>query len=402
MPWVLRITLTFLPALLLAYFYSGWKLYHALIKIFTWPKEQIKWFIIAGLGYLNLHPFLMFGGYVLGLERFTRSTRVSLKLWDIFFTYPFWFGLILVAEVLPWLVALDLIKLPFFPFFKKYKITWLEIQSRIVLVMMLFFTVYILIRIYIDTNRVQVTKIELTVANLSPSLNGLRIVHISDVQVDQRTHGRKMNRYIKKVNKLQPDIIFFTGDLVTSGTKYIELGAQVLGTLEAKYGVYACLGDHDYWADPLKVADSLKRHYIQILEDMNHFIRAGPDSILVTAITNVYSRRPKLDHLNMLMGSQPRGSIDVVISHQPSESLIEIAADRGYHLFLAGHTHGGQIVLRPFGFPLTPTRLESPYFKGVHRIDGMMVSINNGLGLTFAPFRYQAPAEVTLIKLVGK
>jgi predicted MPP superfamily phosphohydrolase len=402
MPWVLRITLTFLPALLLAYFYTGWKLYGALIKVFPWPKDQIRWFVIAGIGYLNLHPFLILGAYVLGLEKFVRSIRVGQKLWDFFFTYPFWIGLILVVEVLPWLIAIDLIKLPFFPFFKKYRTTWLEVQSRLILVIMLVFFVYILFRIYIDTNRVQISKIGLSVPDLPSSLNGLKIIHISDLQADQRTNLRKLKRYVKKVNKLRPDLIFFTGDLVTSGMKYIDIGAAVLGRLEAQYGVYACLGDHDYWSDPRRVADSLERQHIQVFEDNNHFIRVGFDSILVTALTNVYSRRPKLDLMNMLMGSQPRGVLDVVLTHQPSETLIELAAERGYHLLLAGHTHGGQIVFRPFGFSMTPTQFESPFFRGFYRVDGMLVSINNGLGLTFAPFRYQAPAEITLIRLTGK
>lgn len=402
MLWFLRMILTFLPALLLAYLYSGWKLFYALTKISSWPKDQIKWIILGGIGYLNLHPFMLLGSYLLGFENFIKSTRAAQKIWDFILTYPFWFGLILVVEVFPWLLAIDFMKLPFFPFFKKYKFTWLEVQSRLILVIMVLFAIYILIRIYIDTNRVQVSEAVLSIPNLPDKLNGFKIAHISDLQADYRTNLRKMKRYVKKVNKLQPDLIFFTGDLVTSGIKYIEQGAQVLGNLEAKYGIYACLGDHDYWADPQRIANSLKLQDIVILEDANHFIHLGFDSLLVTFITNVYSKRPKLDNLNKLMGIQPRGVLDIVITHQPSESLIELAADRGYHLFLAGHTHGGQIVFRPFGFRITPTQFESPFFKGFYIVDRMLVSINNGLGLTFAPFRYQAPAEITMIKVVRK
>ena len=75
------------------------------------------------------------------------------------------------------------------------------------------------------------------------------------------------------------------------------------------------------------------------------------------------------------------------------------AATHGYHLFLAGHTHGGQIVFQPFGIPVTPSRWETEYFRGVTRLGTMLVIVTNGVGLTLAPFRYNARSEVTGITL---
>jgi predicted MPP superfamily phosphohydrolase len=402
MPWVLRITLAFLPLLLIAYGYSGWKLYYALGKIFTWPKDQIKWILLAAIAYLNLHPFMLLGIHQLGFESFSKSIREGQKLWDILFTYPFWIGLIIIVEILPWLLVADFVKLPFYPFYKRYKTTWLLMESRVVVVLMIVLTLFILFRIIIDTNRIRITEVELFVPDLPKTLNGLKIVHISDIQADPRTKRRKIRRYVKRVNKLKPDVVFFTGDLVTSGTKYIDLGAEILGTIDTRYGIYASLGDHDLWSDTERIVNSLKANEIVILENKNYYIQVENDSLLVTFITNAYSRRPRPDQLYALMGAQPRGVLDVVITHQPSESIIELAAERGYHLFLAGHTHGGQIVFRPFGFSITPTRFESPYYKGCYLVDNMLVSINSGLGFTFAPFRYNAPGEITVIKLVGQ
>ena len=143
----------------------------------------------------------------------------------------------------------------------------------------------------------------------------------------------------------------------------------------------------------------LNRNGITTLEDKNHFIRSGFDSLMVTFITNTYSRRASLEKLNYLMGQQPRGALDILISHQPSETVVELAAERGYHIFLAGHTHGGQVVFKPFGFTLTPPRFETPFYKGIYGSGRMLVSVNNGLGFTFAPLRYRAPAEITQIKV---
>jgi predicted MPP superfamily phosphohydrolase len=78
---------------------------------------------------------------------------------------------------------------------------------------------------------------------------------------------------------------------------------------------------------------------------------------------------------------------------------VELAAERDYDLLVAGHTHGGQIVFPLPGFLLTGSSFETKYVTGFYDVKSMMVSINNGLGLTLAPIRYLAPAEVTLIVL---
>jgi predicted MPP superfamily phosphohydrolase len=295
---------------------------------------------------------------------------------------------------------MDVLKLPFFPFYKRFKTTWLDFQFKAALVLFVLISIFVFLKIVFDTTHIRVSKIKLTYRNLPQSLHGLKIAHISDVQADPRTGKWRLQRYVKKVNAQKPDVIFFTGDLVTSGNRYIELGARALGKLQSQYGVYACLGDHDFWSDVPKIIQQLEQNGVQVLQDANRFVRVGSDSLLVTFLTNVYRRRPNVDKVNFLMGQQPRGVLDVVVTHQPSENLIELAADRGYHLFLAGHTHGGQIIFKPFGVAISPPQFESPYHRGTYHVGRMFVSINNGLGLTLAPIRYRAPAEITLIEIV--
>jgi predicted MPP superfamily phosphohydrolase len=396
MPWVARI----LPLILLAYFYCGWKIYHSAVQVLPVRIEHLKWYVWAAVGYLNLHPLFLLALELLGFKNAAKSLRAGNWFWDLFFTYPFWLGLIILVELLPWLLAMDVLKLPFYPFFKRFRGTWLDIQSKAILGLFLVLSVYVLLRVILDTTQIRVSQVTLVYRNLPAALNGLTVVHISDLQADARTRNWRMMRYIKKINNLNPDIVFFTGDLVTSGIKYIEAGAQALGKLQTKYGTYACLGDHDYWSNASKIVKSLETQGIKVFEDTNQFIRVGSDSLLVTFVTNVYRKRPTLDSLNYLMGQQPRGVLDIFVTHQPSETMIEQAAEQGYHLFLAGHTHGGQVVFKPFGITLSAPQFESPYYKGTYQVDRMFLSINNGLGLTLVPIRYRAPAEITCIKLV--
>ena len=400
MPWLVRTITIILPLILLAYLYVGWKLYHASVDFFDWPKIQLRWYLLAAVSYLNLHPLLLLLAHALGWESLARSAREGNRIWDFLFSYPFWIGLLIVAELLPWFLVIDVVKLPFFPFFKRFKADWLHIQFRVVLLLFALVSVYVFFRVVLDNTHVGITKIKLTYRNLPHSLDGLKIAHISDVQADPRNGKRRLMRYVKKVNLLSPELVFFTGDLVTSGSKYIELGARALGKLRAQYGVYACLGDHDYWSDVQRIITSLNSNGVQVIEDANRFVRVGSDSLLVTFLTNVYRHRPNVDKVNFLMGQQPRGVLDIVVTHQPSENLIELAAERGYHLFLAGHTHGGQIVFKPFGIAISPPQFESPFHKGTYHVGKMFVSVNNGLGTTLAPVRYRAPAEITFIEIV--
>ncbi|NIR49528.1 metallophosphoesterase [candidate division KSB1 bacterium] len=394
-----RLILTLFPVILVAYLYCGWKLYHAIIQNFWFPPGQVKLYLVGAIAYLNLHPVLLLIFSVTGLHKIASFAVRGHKLWDIPFGYPFWFGVILVVEMLPWLLAIDLIKLPFFPFYKSFKASWLQIQFRVILALFVLIGLYVFFKAIIDTTRIRRSETMLSYPNLPISWDGLKIVHISDMQADSRAGKRKLKRYVKKVNRLQPDIVFFTGDLVTA-SKYIDLGARMLGSIRSKYGTYACLGDHDIWSDEKEIKQSLKYHGVTMLEDSNQFIRVGNDSLMATFVTNTYDRRPPLDKLNMLMGQQPRGVLDILLTHQPTESLIELAAERGYHIVLAGHTHGGQILFRFFGLTIAAPRMESPYYKGMSHIEQMMLSINNGLGFTFAPIRYNASAEITLIKIV--
>jgi predicted MPP superfamily phosphohydrolase len=122
----------------------------------------------------------------------------------------------------------------------------------------------------------------------------------------------------------------------------------------------------------------------------------------VAGVTNAYADRPTDQELAALERQRPKGAINVFLIHQPSEPLVQYAEQKGYDLFLGGHTHGGQIVFPLPGFLLTGSSFETRYVTGFYEVGKMLVSINNGLGMTLAPIRYHAPAEVTSIKLKGR
>ncbi|MCU0406963.1 MAG: metallophosphoesterase, partial [Ignavibacteriaceae bacterium] len=90
------------------------------------------------------------------------------------------------------------------------------------------------------------------------------------------------------------------------------------------------------------------------------------------------------------------------LTHQPQPEIIETARKNNFNLFLAGHTHGGQITLVfPF-IQLTPTMIETEYIRGDFWFGDMLMVISRGLGMSLAPIRYNSTPEITLINLVNK
>jgi len=318
---------------------------------------------------------------------------------DALLTYPFWIGVVFAVQLSLLLLLVDASRLALYAAYRKRKEKWLRAQAGVILVLTSVVALYCGFRVYSDTLRVRVRHVAFPVAGLPAELDGLKIAQISDVHVDIRTNGEKLRRYIDAANAESPDLIVFCGDLVSSGTGYIDQAASALGKLRAKYGVLACLGDHDYFSDPEMVASRLEANGVSVLRDESRVIKAGQSEISLTGVTNVY-RKPAIPaRVQTLEQNRTQAGLDVFFTHQPSNWIVESAADAGYNLFLAGHTHGGQIAFPLPGSILTGSSFETHYVTGVFRRGNTWINICNGLGLTLAPIRYQAPAELTLIEV---
>ncbi|MCH7676735.1 hypothetical protein IH879_17585, partial [candidate division KSB1 bacterium] len=130
---ILRIFFYFIPLLLFANLYLGWKLISSFNNLSLFTSVDVKWYVIAVLSYLNLFPFILIGLSLCGFKKAAESARHGNLFWDLFFGYPFWIFLITLAEVLPWLLALDFLKLPLYPYFDKFKTAWTQIEARLIL-----------------------------------------------------------------------------------------------------------------------------------------------------------------------------------------------------------------------------------------------------------------------------
>lgn len=389
MPWLLRMTLLVASLMLPAILYLSFRYYA------TFKSHLQKWLV----------PILLFTfyAYTLGaLIDFYSTGSINLLDYPQPLAYWFWFGLIFVFQLATWVIVTDLIKLVATYFYgdKNVISRWYPH-----LIAALFTTIFLFTAAttYLHTTQVQAQHQTISIENLSKSLQGFKIVHITDIQGDEYTGSDEIRNYIKHVNKQNPDLTIFTGDLISYGTDFIDMSAQELGKAKSKYGTIAVVGDHDYWAGLDNIEPALNNQNIPLLQDENHTIQINSTSnITITGVTEVYSKQADPTVVDSLTKSTGNSALKIFASHQVNDQLISEAQQQNYHLMLSGHTHGGQIHVPFMGMNFSASQQETQYVQGLYREKSLLINVNNGLGFTLAPIRYEAPPNISVITLQKK
>lgn len=398
MPWIIGATLTVVAPLAVVYLYIGRKVSRALIDLRGWTKGKARWRVAGVILLLNAFPLVFLVSYwIMGREASKLFTGESLLL-DIFLVYPFWFALTIAGQAfLVVFLPFDIVNFVAQRVSKRWKERWVKIRPKFILTVLAVTAVYVSLVIIKDTWTVRVS--ERTILVNHPALDGLRLALITDVQGDARTTMERLTDYVRDVNALKPDIIFFAGDLVSSGLDYIESSADVLGGLKAGTAKITVIGDHDYFSNPEQVRGALLRNGFMVLEDSTHTLEIGSARVTVTGITETYRKRVSEEEFARASQSLD-GDIKILLVHQPSERVAAMAEQAGYDLFLAGHTHGGAVAIGiPGIYTIAPSNFETRYVSGFYTLGAMQIAVSNGIGMTLAPIRFQAPSEITLLTL---
>lgn len=317
------------------------------------------------------------------------------------FLLPFWVALIAVVELLgPFLLA-EIVALVtrFTPSLRQQARRALAV-ARLGLAVLAF--IYVPVRTVSDTAHVRTTEERVRLEHLPPELEGLRLALVGDVQVDQFTGTGKIGQMHAIVAQAGPQLLLSAGDVVTSGTNYLDEAAEAMCGMKGSVASIAVMGDHDFWSAAAAVRKMHTACGWEFLENRHLLIPYRGRSILISGLTHIYAERLNDRELDLFFAEAPPADVRILLAHQPAPRVVRHAARHRYDLYLAGHTHGGQIVFHPFGLPLTPSMREGPYYSGIHRVGSLQVVVTNGVGLTLAPVRYHAPAEITVINLSRK
>lgn len=391
--------LTLFVPLLVLNIYAGGKLARALSAIVGWSRSKSRNVVFGVLAVLNALPPVAF------LVYWTQGRRAMIafsgeSIWvDALLVYPFWTVLVILVQLTIIFLLWDIAGLALRLVRRFDREAWRRRTHAFSVWAWIVISVYSVATIIVETSYARIDRLDVILRAEASSLDGFRILQISDVQGDGRTDTTKIRRFIEQARTLEPDVILNGGDIVTGGTDYIESTARLLGELTAPYGHIAAVGDHDIFSNKAMVVDALRRNGIVVADDTSFVLQTDRGDIGLTLVTYTYRQRPKPGAVDSLLNGH-RAPFRILLIHQPNREIVRNAADDSVNLVLAGHTHGGGVA---FGVPgvalLAPATFESPYVSGDYRIGRTIVNVTNGLGFTLAPIRFHAPLEMTLITL---
>jgi predicted MPP superfamily phosphohydrolase len=227
---------------------------------------------------------------------------------------------------------------------------------------------------------------------LPKALDGLRLVHLSDFHYGPLTDSRHLERAVKAANDLRPDVIALTGDYISQDRVYAAPCAELVGRLQARFGVFAVLGNHDHWTDAALIADLFRAEGIQLLINEGMRLELKGQSFWMAGVDDTMVG---LEDLSLALAGSSDDELRLLLAHNPI--ILRRAARAGVDLVLSGHTHGGQVTLRP-----EKSRSGRPrrrLLRGLGRRGNTQIYVTRGLGTVVLPIRYGCPPEVSVLEL---
>jgi uncharacterized protein len=245
--------------------------------------------------------------------------------------------------------------------------------------------------LYIEPNWFEVKEISLNLPHLSSAFDGYKVVQLSDIHADRYFRISNLNTIAKTINDQHPDLVVLTGDYVSKGRVKEAVGAIATSfrQIEAKDGILAVLGNHDYWAKAKDVTRELTRYQIKLLKNQLVTINRGSEQLSIGGVDDVWAGKPDLNAVLKELGSK-QGAI--LLAHEPDFADIA-AASHQFDLELSGHSHGAQVRL-PFSDVVLPY-LGRKYPHGQYQVLDMIQYTNRGIGLGGIPVRFNCRPEIT-------
>ncbi len=253
---------------------------------------------------------------------------------------------------------------------------------------------------YIEPHRLDITHHSISHPLIPSSFYGKRIVQFSDVHIGHNYDIEDLQKLIKKINELSPDIVLFTGDLFDNPNTYTDTDmlAQELTTIKAPLGKFAIYGNHDhggYGTD--KYRRVMKKAQFTLLRNQHDVIQLPDKSMIaIVGVDDMILGRPDM---NQAFIEVPSNLYTILMLHEPDGA--DEASNFSAHLQLSGHSHGGQVKLPIYGAVVAPP-LGQKYMEGFYDVDGMTLYVNRGLGTTQLPFRFLCVPELTVFTLEKK
>jgi uncharacterized protein len=229
--------------------------------------------------------------------------------------------------------------------------------------------------------------------------DGIRIAVLADLHTGSPFLGpSKLEDIVTLTLATEPDLVLLAGDYVIHGVvggRFTppEDVARRLARLAAPMGVYAVLGNHDWWLGPARVRRALESAGIPVLEDASTVVERGPCRFWLVGLSDFWEGARDLEKA---LGNVPESAPVIAFTHNP-DIFPEVPSR--VSLTIAGHTHGGQVYIPGLGRPIVPSQYGQRFAAGHIVEEGRHLFVSSGLGTSLLPVRFLVPPEVSVLRV---
>ena len=239
------------------------------------------------------------------------------------------------------------------------------------------------------------TRLDLYLPRLPSALAGLRLTQISDVHSSPYLTQRDIEDVVARINAGNPDLVIMTGDFVSISLRFLDPCLKALASLRPRHGIFACLGNHDYYVGSDEVRAGLEKIGVSVLVNASETLQIGLGKLNVAGVDDLWEGQPDFEQA---LRDTDSTAPTLLMSHNPN--VFPLSANLQVDLTLAGHTHGGQVAVNLLGGTYSLVHLAYHYVSGLYRRGHAQLYVNRGIGTIGPPVRINAPPEITELRLL--
>jgi len=249
-----------------------------------------------------------------------------------------------------------------------------------------------------------VEEFDLLIPGLDDLTTPLTLIQFTDFHFGQFLGDSELQRLVDMLNKLDGDMVVITGDTFHSPISPIGQAPDILRTLrDRRFGNVTIMGNHDFYAGEHRSVEAmraggltlLRNQWMTVSERGTRIHVGGIDDPMVNWVWGA-----KFPQFEAFMSKAPKGpGVRILLSHRPN--ILPLAGESGIDFVMAGHIHGGQIVIPWPGVKggISLASVASRFTHGWYQAGTCRMYLNRGVGLTFVPWRVNCPPEIAVVHI---
>ncbi len=275
-----------------------------------------------------------------------------------------------------------------------------------ILKILLFFLIFVIVvmfySLFIVTNKLETHEYRVDTPTLDESYNGLKIIHFSDLHYLRNLNENKLDKIIDEINLINPDLVVFTGDLIdedfTPTDEDINYLTDKLKSINAKYGKYSVLGNHDHNTTLLE--NIYQNSNFTLLNNSYDIIYNEKNvPLFIGGLDSVITGNANIDTTMSYFNDHEDISYKIILVHEPDYADTIVGSYDNINLILSGHSHNGQVRVPFIGAIYTPESAKK-YYDNYYKVNNTDLYISSGLGYSELNFRLFNSPSINFYRLV--